>query len=124
MIIGPPVDRSMDCYVVNRFLNANGKKVVCGGTTAQIISRETGRKIVINLNYIDQNMPPTATIEGIDLATEGILTMSKALEYAKIKSVKTLRMWIDKGYIYGHKRSGTWIIDRQSIDDWYSSDKL
>lgn len=83
VLIGPPVDRNMDNYVVDRFLGADGKKVVCGGTTAQIISRETGRKININLNYIDQDMPPTATIEGIDLATEGILTMSKALEYAK-----------------------------------------
>jgi len=35
-----------------------------------------------------------------------------------------MRMWIKKGYIYGFKRSGAWIIDRQSIDDWYSSDKL
>jgi hypothetical protein len=52
------------------------------------------------------------------------LTMNEALEYAKVKSVKTIKMWVDKGYIYGHKRSGNWIIDRQSIDDWYSSDKL
>ena len=52
------------------------------------------------------------------------LTMNEALEYAKVKSVKTLKKWIDKGYIYGHKRSGNWIFDRQSIDDWYSSDKL
>lgn len=83
VLIGPPVDRNMDNYVVDKFLESDGKKVVCGGTTAQIISREAGRKININLNYIDQDMPPTATIEGIDLATEGILTMSKALEYAK-----------------------------------------
>ncbi len=63
--------------------------------------------------------------ENIQNATVGRwLTMNQALEYAKVKSVKTLKMWIDKGYIYGHKRSGNWIIDRQSIDDWYSSDKL
>ncbi len=52
------------------------------------------------------------------------LTMNEALEYAKVKSVKTLKMWRDKGYIYGHKQAGNWIIDRQSIDDWYSSDNL
>ena len=52
------------------------------------------------------------------------LTMNEALEYAKLKTEKTMRMWIKKGYIYGFKRSGHWIIDRQSIDDWYSSDKL
>ena len=52
------------------------------------------------------------------------LTMPQALAYAKLKTEKTMRMWIKKGYIYGFKRSGHWIIDRQSIDDWYSSDKL
>jgi len=52
------------------------------------------------------------------------LTMSEAKKYAKVKSVKTIKKWIDEGYIYGHKRSGAWIIDRLSIDDWYSSDKL
>lgn len=52
------------------------------------------------------------------------LTMGEAKEYAKVKSVKTIKKWLDEGYIYGHKRSGSWIIDRQSIDDWYLSDKL
>jgi len=51
------------------------------------------------------------------------LTMAEATEYAKIKS-KTMLKWIKKGYIYAFKRSGQWIIDRQSIDDWYLSDKL
>jgi len=51
------------------------------------------------------------------------LTMVEATEYAKIKS-KTMKKWLDEGYIYGFKRSGQWIIDRQSIDDWYLSDKL
>jgi len=51
------------------------------------------------------------------------LNMAEATEYAKIKS-KTMKKWLDEGYIYGFKRSGQWIIDRQSIDDWYLSDKL
>ena len=52
------------------------------------------------------------------------LTMKEAMNYARIKTEKTIKKWLDEGYIYGHKRSGSWIIDRQSIDDWYSSDKL
>ena len=52
------------------------------------------------------------------------LTMGEAKKYAKVKSEKTIKKWIDEGYIYGHKRSGAWIIDRKSIDDWYLSDKL
>jgi hypothetical protein len=83
VIIGPPIDRGMDSYVINRFMNKEGKKVVCGGTTSQIVSKVTGKEIITNFNYIDPSVPPTAKIEGIDLTTEGVLTMSKTLEYVK-----------------------------------------
>ena len=52
------------------------------------------------------------------------LTLKEAMEYAKVKSSNTILKWIDEGYIYGHKRSGHWIIDRQSIDDWFLSEKI
>lgn len=83
VMIGPPVDNRMDHDVVNRFMKEDGGKVVCGGTTSQIVSRETGKEIVTNLNYFNASIPPIAKIDGIDLTTEGVLTMSKALDYAK-----------------------------------------
>lgn len=83
VMIGPPVDKSMDRYVVEKFINGKGRKIVCGGTTSQIICRELKKEIVTNINYINPSIPPTAEIEGIDLVTEGVLTMRKALEYAK-----------------------------------------
>lgn len=83
VMIGPPVDRQADCYVVDKFISGEGRKVVCGGTTSQIVCRELGKEIVTNLNYLNPSIPPTAEIEGIDLVTEGILTMGRALEYAK-----------------------------------------
>lgn len=82
VLIGPPVDSSMDNYVINKFMNEKGKKVVCGGTTSQIVSKITGKEIITNFNYIDPLLPPIAKIEGIDLVTEGVLTMSKAVELA------------------------------------------
>jgi hypothetical protein len=51
------------------------------------------------------------------------LSLREAMEYAKVKSVNTIKHWINEGYIYGFKRSGEWIIDRESIDDWYESEK-
>ena len=51
------------------------------------------------------------------------LSLSEAMEYAKVKSSNTIKKWIDEGYIYGFKRSGEWIIDRDTIDDWYSSER-
>lgn len=52
------------------------------------------------------------------------LTLKEAMEYCKVKHPDTIRAWINNGYIYGHKRTGQWIIDRQSIDDWFESDKI
>lgn len=83
ILIGPPLDKKLDGFVVNRFMNEEGKKVICGGTTAQIVSKVTQKDIITSFNYIDPAIPPTARIEGIDLTTEGVLTMYKALEYAE-----------------------------------------
>lgn len=83
VLIGPPLDKEMDQMVVNKFINLQGKKVICGGTTAQIVSRVTGREITASFNYIDPSIPPTAKIDGIDLTTEGVLTMYKALDYTE-----------------------------------------
>ena len=55
-----------------------GKRSVCGGTTSKIVARELGQRIDVELKYYDEEVPPTAHIEGIDLVTEGILTLSAA----------------------------------------------
>ena len=54
-----------------------GKKVVCGGTSANIVARVLHRKIETTLNYADPTLPPTGKIQGIDLVTEGVLTLSR-----------------------------------------------
>lgn len=83
VMIGPPINKEMDEEVINKFMKEEGKKVICGGTTSQIISRITGKDIETSFNYVDPSIPPIAKIEGIDLTTEGVLTMYKVLEYAE-----------------------------------------
>jgi hypothetical protein len=83
ILVGPPLDKTLDEYVVNKFIKEEGKKVICGGTTAQIVSRVIEKEIVTSFNYIDPSIPPTAKIEGVELTTEGVLTLYKALEYAE-----------------------------------------
>ncbi len=83
IMVGPPVDPLRDSEVVKRLLSSDGKKVVCGGTTSQIVSRESGKKLSVNFEYHNAAIPPTGTMDGIDLATEGVLTMGKALEIIK-----------------------------------------
>ncbi len=54
--------------------------MISGGTTAQIFSRETGKEIIANLDYVTADVPVTARINGINLVTEGVVTMSKCID--------------------------------------------
>lgn len=76
---GPPDDHVKDEKVIRDFMSQPGKKIVCGGTAANILARELGREIITDLKYIDRSVPPTATIKGIDLVTEGVLTLKMVL---------------------------------------------
>ncbi len=80
---GPPEIKSRDTEAVMTFMQQSGKKVVCGGTAANIVSRELGREIITSLDYVDPFVPPTAEMKGIDLITEGVLTLKMALTTLK-----------------------------------------
>ncbi len=80
---GPPRDKQLDSMVIKEFMNSEGKKIICGGTAANIAERELKRKLKVNLDFLNKDIPPTATMEGIDLITEGVLTLSKTLEKIK-----------------------------------------
>jgi hypothetical protein len=83
LFTGPPVDSAKDAWVVKEFMKGRGKKIVCGGTAANIVSRELKRELVVNLDFHDIEVPPTASMKGIDLITEGVLTLSKVVEKLK-----------------------------------------
>lgn len=85
---GPPEVRAKDFGAVDQFIKQTGKKVVCGGTAANIVSRELGREIKTSMDYIDPFVPPIAEIKGIDLVTEGVLTLKMAL--TKLKHFNTI----------------------------------
>lgn len=74
---GPPYENKKDKYLAEKVKEFPGKKILCGGTTATIISRELRIPIAVDLNIIDKELPPVSVMEGIDLVTEGILTLSK-----------------------------------------------
>lgn len=79
-LTGPPLDQVKDPHIVKEFISTSGSKIVCGGTTANIVARELNRKLEVDFSYQDQGLPPTGRIEGIDLVTEGILTLTKAID--------------------------------------------
>lgn len=80
---GPPKKTENDKQAIEKLKSSIGKKVICGGTAANIAARELDEKIIVDLEYYDPSIPPTATINGIDLVTEGVLTLSKACEKIK-----------------------------------------
>lgn len=83
IMAGPPFDPSMDIAAVKAFMNEPGTKVICGGTTANIVSRCINKPIRTVLEYEDPDIPPIAYIDGIALVTEGVLTLNKVLENLK-----------------------------------------
>lgn len=75
VLTGPPMHQESDKELAARFSEFSGKKVVCGGTTANIISRETEKKIKVLLTNLDPKIPPESEMEGADMVTEGIITL-------------------------------------------------
>ena len=80
---GPPYEKDKDKELADRVSSYTGKVILCGGTTADIVARELGRAIVDELIFEDPELPPESFLEGIDLVTEGILTLQKVNEILK-----------------------------------------
>lgn len=82
LMIGPPSNPQDLKKMQTLFFAKEGKHIVCGGTTSKLASEYLGKPVVPCLDYFDPDIPPIAKIEGIDLVTEGVVTMTKVLEYA------------------------------------------
>ena len=80
---GPPFEKEKDKELAAKVRGYEGKVILCGGTTADIVARELDRTIVDELIFEDPELPPESFLEGIDLVTEGILTLQKVNEILK-----------------------------------------
>ena len=83
VLSGPPQNKEDDNKVINKLMNSTGKKVISGGTTAQIAARELDRELETSFEYHDSDIPPTSKIKGIDLVSEGLLTLNKVLDFLR-----------------------------------------
>ncbi len=83
IMVGPPVNKEDDEPIVKEFMGNPGKKIVCGGTTSSIVSRYLGVPVTTELHYVDTGVPPIGHMEGIDLVTEGVVTLGRVLEICK-----------------------------------------
>jgi hypothetical protein len=80
---GPPYEKEKDKELASKVKEYPGKVILCGGTTADIIARELNKAIIDELIFEDPELPPESFIDGIDLTTEGILTLQKVNEILK-----------------------------------------
>lgn len=93
LLTGPPANKDMDDFAVSRLMSSPGAKIICGGSTAQMAARVLGEKL--DVEWVPpwkrqgnepkkKGSPPTASLKGIDLVTEGILTIGQALEILRM----------------------------------------
>lgn len=86
---GPPFEDSNDKILAEKIEKFEGRKIICGATTGDIIARELDRKIVDTFDFDDPDLPPISLMDGVDLVTEGILTLGKVTEILKTYSNST-----------------------------------
>lgn len=80
LMVGPPTQKKDDTFVVNRLMVEEGMKIVSGGTTANVVARLLGEEVIVEMPKKNSKVPPLAKIAGVDLVTEGILTINATLD--------------------------------------------
>ncbi|MDE5601500.1 MAG: serine/threonine-protein phosphatase [Clostridia bacterium] len=95
LLFGPPSNRNDADNMMALFFSKAGKHIVCGGTTASIAAKYLGKPLKASISFEQSDVPPIATIEGVDLVTEGVITVNKVLQYAKdyLADNKSYEQW-------------------------------
>mgnify|MGYP000224271628 FL=1 len=112
LLFGPPANRDDANRMMSLFFSKEGKHIVCGGTTSTIAAKYLHKEIRPSLVFESADVPPTAEIDGVDLVTEGVITINKVLEYAKdyLKSNESYTDW-------GYKKDGASLISRMLFEE-------
>lgn len=98
--------------MMSLFFSKEGKHIICGGTTSSIAAKYLGKTLKPSLNFERSDIPPIAELEGVDLVTEGVITVNRVLEYAKD--------YLDKNESYeqwSFKRDGASLISRLLFEE-------
>ncbi len=112
MLFGPPSNRDDAQRMMSLFFSKEGKHIICGGTTSSIAAKYLGKELKATLNFEKSDIPPIAEIEGVDLVTEGVITVNKVVEYA--------RDYLGDNEFYEHwsfRRDGASLISRLLFEE-------
>lgn len=112
LLFGPPANRD-DCNrMMALFFSKEGKHIICGGTTSSIAAKYLRKPVKTSLNFESADIPPISEIEGVDLVTEGVITINRVLEYAKdyLEDNESYKHW-------SMKRDGASLISRLLFEE-------
>ena len=112
ILFGPPSNRDDADRMMALFFSKRGKHIVCGGTTSSIAAKYLGKPVEASLDFANSDLPPIAKIEGVDLVTEGVITVNRVLEYA--------RDYLGENKNYEHwsfERDGASLISRMLFEE-------
>lgn len=116
LMTGPPQNKEDDKGILHDFMSDEyAKRIVCGGTSATIVSRELGRPLDVSMDYVDPEIPPIAYMKGIELVTEGVLTLNRVLQllrrYARNETVS------EDFFLELDKKNGGSMVAKMLIED-------
>jgi hypothetical protein len=112
ILFGPPSNRD-DCdRMMSLFFSKEGKHIICGGTTSSIAAKWLRKPLRPKLDFERSDVPPIAELEGVDLVTEGVITVNKVVEYANdyIQNNDSYEEW-------GYNRDGASLISRLLFEE-------
>ncbi|MBQ2842334.1 MAG: SpoIIE family protein phosphatase [Clostridia bacterium] len=112
ILFGPPSNRDDANRMMSLFFSKEGKHIICGGTTSSIAAKYLNKPIKASINFEKADVPPIAEIEGVDLVTEGVITVNKVVEYAND--------YLGENKYYEHwsiKRDGASLISRLLFEE-------
>jgi len=112
ILFGPPSNRD-DCdRMMSLFFSKEGKHIICGGTTSSIAAKYLGKPLRTSLKFESPDIPPISELEGVDLVTEGVITVNRVLTYAKdyLADNKSYEHW-------AFKRDGASLISRLLFEE-------
>ena len=112
LLFGPPRNRDDANRMMALFFSKEEKHIVCGGTTSSIAAKFLGKEVKPSLHFEVSDVPPIAEIEGVDLVTEGVITINKVLQYAKdyLSGNESYEHW-------GYKKDGASLICRLLFEE-------
>lgn len=117
LMTGPAEDPTEDEEMVRTFMSGdeNTKRIVCGGTSATIVSRVLNRPLDVSMDYVDPDIPPIAYMDGIELVTEGVLTLNRVIQllrrYVKNETVS------EDFFLELDKQNGASMVAKMLIED-------